>query len=128
MSTLKSVKGGKTDDSFEEHRITLRGTEYTIRELSVPEYKDCLKAATDEKTGLTPFSDLLDLMVLRSVSPSLAARSTPISYPVYRTLEDLVNTTHFITLEDENKPPAKPGEDEPETEGEEEPEAVAPNS
>lgn len=125
MSTLKSVKGGKTDDSFEDRHITLRGTEYTIRELSVPEYKDCLKSATDEKTGMTPFQDLLDLMVLRCVSPSLAARSAPISYPVYRTLEDIVNTMHFITLEDETPKPEEGG-DKPEEA--EELEAVAPNS
>jgi hypothetical protein len=122
---LKTVKGGKTEDEFAERKITLRGTEYTIRELDVVQYKAALKDATKED-GTTPFQDLLDLMVLRCVSPSPATRSKPMPYPVYRTLEDIVNVMHFITLRDE----AAKGDDDDdgddeENEGEGEP---APNS
>lgn len=126
-SGLKSIKGGKTENEFEDRHITLRGTEYTIRELDVTEYKACLKAATDETTGMTPFQDLLDQLVLRAVSPSPAARSKPMPYPVYRTLEDIVNVMHFRELPDEAaKEPEKAEGDE--AEAEEEPAAAAPNS
>jgi len=123
VPTLKAVKGGKTEDDFEDRHITLRGIDYTIRELSVPEYKECLKSATDQNTGATPFQDLLDLMVLRCVSPSIAARSKPMPYVVYRTLEDIVNVMHFATLDEDAKtePEAEGGD------GDEEAEAV-PNS
>lgn len=101
MSTgLKTVKGGKTEDEFAERKITLRGVAYTVRELDVVQYKEALKAATKED-GATPFQDLLDLMVMRCVSPNPATRSKPMPYPVYRTLEDVVNVMHFITLRDE---------------------------
>ena len=111
MSTgLKAVKGGKTEDEFAERKITLRGVEYTIKELDVIQYKEALAAATKED-GSTPFQDLLDVMVARCVSPSPASRSRPMPYPVYRTLEDVVNIMHFITLRDEAKA-AEAGDDE----------------
>lgn len=121
MSTgLKTVKGGKTEDEFAERKITLRGTEYTVRELDVVQYKAALKDATKED-GTTPFQDLLDIMVMRCVSPNPATRSKPMPYPVYRTLEDIVNVMHFITLRDEAKradaedddDEAEAGEDQP---------------
>lgn len=124
MSTgLKTVKGGKTEDEFSERKITLRGTEYTIRELDVVQYKEALKTATRED-GTTPFQDLLDIMVMRCVTPSPAARSKPMPYPVYRTLEDIVNVMHFITLRDEA---AVADDDESDDEAEDEAEP-APNS
>lgn len=121
--TMKTVKAGKTENEFEDRHITLRGVDYTIKELDVVQYKECLKSATDAE-GFTPFQTLLDNMVMRCVSPSPAARSKPMPYPVYRTLEDIVNVMHFITLEDENKPP-----EEEKTEGDGEAEAEPdPNS
>ena len=125
MSTgLKSIKGGKTENEFEERHITLRGVEYTIRELDVTQYKACLKDATNAD-GFTPFQDLLDVMVVRCVTPSPAARSKPMPYPVYRTLEDVVNTMHFVTLPDEAKKEETDAEGEAEKPEEE---AAAPNS
>lgn len=125
MSTLKAVKGGKTENEFDDRHITLRGVEYTVKELSVTEYKECLKSAT--KDGFTPFQDLLDVMVVRCISPNPAARTKPMPYPVYRTLEDIVNTMHFTTLEDEAKKPEAEPEAEATPEGEQEA-AAAPNS
>ena len=127
MSTgLKTVKGGKTEDEFAERKITLRGTEYTIRELDVVQYKAALKDATRED-GTTPFQDLLDIMVMRCVTPNPATRSKPMPYPVYRTLEDIVNVMHFITLRDEA---AKGEDDEEGADGEDSDseEQAAPNS
>jgi len=121
-AALKAVKGGKTEDEFTSRTITLRGVEYTIRELDVVEYKSALKQATDA-TGFTPFQDLLDVMVPMTVSPSPAARRKPMPYPVYRTLEDIVNVMHFITLRDEAE-----AEPEPTVDGEEAHEEADPNS
>lgn len=119
---LKSVKGGKTEAEPEVVTRVMRGVTYTIRELDVAEYKDCLKAATDEKSGLTPFQDLLDIMVMRSITPSPATLSKPMPYPVYRTLEELVNTMHFRDVP-EDRPVEEPEDEKPETEDE-----PAPNS
>jgi hypothetical protein len=122
---MKSVKGGKTEEEFEVRHITLRGTEYAIKELDVVQYKAALAQATKED-GSTPFQDLLDVMVLMCVQPSPASRSRPMPYPVYRTLEDIVNVMHFVTLEDESK---KGGDEaDSETTEEEEETGEAPNS
>jgi hypothetical protein len=118
---LKTIKGGKTENEFETRRITLRGIEYEITELGVTEYKQVLAASTD-KDGFTPFQTLLDNLVVRCVKPSPATRTTPMPYPVYRTLEDIVNTMHFRTLPDEAAPV------EPEEADEDAPEEAAPNS
>ena len=119
---MKTVKGGNVDNEFAERHITLRGIEYTMKELDVPEYEECLKAA-EQSDGSVPFAGLLKIMCLRSITPSIAARRRPLPYPVYRTLENIVNVMHFLDLPDEAK---KPDEDdkEPETEDEE----AAPNA
>ena len=123
-TSLKEVKGGKTDDKPDVVKRTMRGTEYTIRELTVPEYKECLKTATDPD-GMTPFQDLLDQMVLRAVKPSPASMSKPMSYPVYRTLENIVNVMHFREVPDDSEAEDDGFVDSPD-EDEEKPEA--PNS
>lgn len=117
---LRAVKGGKTENDFESQTKRFRGVEYTIRELSVVEYKEMLKAATKED-GTTPFSDLLELMVMRCVTPSPASRSKPLPYPIYRTLEDTVNIMHFRDVPED-------GEEKEEEEGEEPEAETAPNS
>jgi hypothetical protein len=127
VPSLKSVKGGKTDDTPEVRTITLRGVEYKIREATVPEYKESLKAATDEKTGFTPFGELLEALTMRLVSPSPLASSKPMSYPIYRRLEGIVNEMHFTDIESDEEKAAAEGEDEDEA-VEEELEAAAPNS
>ena len=125
MSTgLKAVKGGKTTDEFETRTRIMRGIEYTIRELSVPEYKECLEQATRED-GTTPFQDLLDQMVLRAVSPSPAARSKPMPYPIYRTLEDVVNTMHFRTVPEDK---AAEGDESTDDESADDEDVAVPNS
>jgi hypothetical protein len=125
VSNLKSVKSGKTEAVFETRTRTLRGIEFTIRELDVVEYKDALKAA-EGPDGMTPFQNLLDVMVLKCVTPSPASFSKPLPYPIYRTLEDMVNVMHFVNLPDEAKK-----DDEDGAEGDEAPdeeEVEVPNS
>ena len=108
---LRAVKGGKTENEFSTIKRTMRGVEYTVRELDVIEYKEMLKQATKED-GTTPFSDLLDLMVMRCVTPSPAARSKPLPYPIYRTLEDMVNVMHFRDVPEDKAAEAAEDEDE----------------
>lgn len=110
---LKTVKGGKTEAAAEIVKRRMRGVEYSIRELDVVEYKDCLKAAT-KPDGLTPFQDLLDQMVLRAITPSPASLSKPMPYPVYRTLEDIVNSMHFRDVPEDKAPEADKADDEAE--------------
>ena len=86
----KTVKDGKATAEFETRTITLRGITYTMRELDVDEYEECLKSAEDER-GFAEFGRLLKMMTIRAVSPSPAARERPLPYPIYRTLEQVVN-------------------------------------
>jgi len=101
MATLKTIKGGKATNDFESKILTFRGTTYTIRELDVDEYEQCLKSAEDER-GFAEFGRLLKMMTIRAVSPSPASRSKPLPYPIYRMLEQTVNVMHFSDLKDES--------------------------
>lgn len=127
MSNVKAIKGGKTEAEPEVQTITLRGVAYRIREVDVIEYKECLKAATDPVTKMTPFGDLLEQLVMRCVSPSPAAGSKPMPYPIYRRLEGIVNEMHFIDIESEEekaeaaKLTAEPGAEEEQPEEEADP-------
>ena len=112
----KSVRAGKTEAEPEIRKVTLRGVTYVIRELDVVEYKKCLEAAT--KNGFTPFQDLLDQMVIMAIKPSPATAKRPLPYPVYRTLEDIVNVMHFVNLEDEADKPDDDKKDDVESDEE----------
>jgi hypothetical protein len=88
--SLKAIKGGKDTEEFESKTITLRGVANTRSARStLPQYKQALKAAEDAE-GAVQFGDLLTQLVLVAVTPSIAARSKPIPFPVYRTLEKRV--------------------------------------
>ena len=100
MPATKAIKSDKVTEEFGIEHITLRGVEYTIRELDVTEYDECQDAVKDEDGGIL-FSKLLRMMVLRCVSPSIAKRARPLPYPVYRTLEERVNLMHYTTVTDE---------------------------
>lgn len=114
MASLKTVKGGKATAEFETRTTTLRGTTYTVRELDVDEYEECLKSAEDER-GFAEFGRLLKMMTIRAVSPSPAARERPLPYPIYRTLEQIVNVMHFSDLSEDAPEPSDDEEAEPET-------------
>lgn len=114
MASLKTVKGGKATAEFETRTIVLRGTTYTVRELDVDEYEECLKSAEDER-GFAEFGRLLKMMTIRAVSPSPAARERPLPYPIYRTLEQIVNVMHFSDLAEDSPDEPDDEEAEPET-------------
>lgn len=110
--TVKAVRGDKLTEDPTIRKITLRGVAYQIKELDADQYAECVEAATDPVDGSVRFDKLLKVMTLRCVSPSLAVRKTPLGYPVYRTLEGIVNVMHFLDLPDEAK-----DEDEETSEG-----------
>lgn len=118
MSSLKSIKGGKTEAEPEIRTMTLRGVTYTIREADVVEYKAAIKSATGT-SGMTAFGDLLEQLVMLCVSPSPASLDRPMPYPIYRMLEGVINEMHFEDVEDES------GKDDEGTDAEPE---QAPNS
>lgn len=106
MSTGVKIKSGKTDEDPEVRHVTLRGIEYTIREIDVDEYDAIVREVADPVTGAVRFDRLLKGMVLRCVRP---LPSKPWKFPVYRTLEGIVNDMHYADLPDEA---AKESEDE----------------
>lgn len=108
-SGLKAVKGGKTDETPDERHITLRGVAYTIREIDTVEYEEIIKEIADPETGGVRFDRLLKAMVLRCVRP---LPSKPWKFPVYRTLEGIVNEMHYTDLPDEAKEDEGTSEDE----------------
>ena len=97
--TTKAIKTGKQTDQPDARTVVLRGETYTIRELNVDEYDECLKAAEDEN-GNVPFGKLLRQMVARAVRP-IPAR--PWKFPVYRTLESIVQEMHYTDVVDESE-------------------------
>lgn len=113
------VKAGKTDDDPSIRHITLRGVDYTIREIDTNEYDDIITGLADAN-GAVRFDKLLKAMVLKCVTP---LPSKPWKFPVYRTLEAIVNEMHYTDLADEAEKPAE--DDGPEAEATEE---AAPNS
>lgn len=102
MANLKAVKGGKTDETPDVKHVTLRGIEYTIREIDVVEYDKMIESLADEN-GAVRFDKLLRQMVLKAVTP---LGSAPLKFPVYRALETIVNEMHYTDLEEDKE--AKP--------------------
>jgi hypothetical protein len=114
------IRSGKTDEDPEVRHVTLRGVEYTIREIDTNEYDEIVKEIADPLTGAVRFDRLLKGMVLRCVRP-LPAK--PWKFPVYRTLEGIVNDMHYTDLVDETKKESEDGD-----EAEAEKETKVPNS
>jgi hypothetical protein len=92
-------KSGVSD--FEEREVSIRGTEFKIRELSAEEYDTCLKSAT-KPDGDIDMVLLLRLMVLKSLQePKMGAEDlTKLPYKVSRQLSSAVNDLHFGDLQD----------------------------
>jgi hypothetical protein len=98
MPTLKAVKADKLTAVPGVRHVRLRGVDYTITEIDVDQHDEAMKTAEDEN-GNVPFGKLLRAMVLMSVRPLPKGKSWP--FPVYRTLEQIVNEMHYIDLPDE---------------------------
>jgi hypothetical protein len=114
-TTVKAIRTGKLDEEPGVRHITLRGVEYTITEIDVPGYDKALEASMDEN-GQYPFNKLLRHLVMACVRP---LPKTPWKFPVYRTLEGIINDMHYTDLPDE----AKKTDETDETEGDPAPNA-----
>ena len=115
MPGVKTIRADKTTEEPGVRHITLRGVEYTITEIDVPGYDEALAEAT-QPDGTVPWGKLLRSMVAKCVRP--LPKGKPWSYPVYRTLEGIVNDMHFLDLPDEAA--AESGDEESDGEGGEE--------
>ena len=112
-ATLKAVKGDKLTEIPGVRHARLRGVDYTITEIDVDQHDEAMKLAEDAN-GNVPFGKLLRAMVMMSVRP---LPKTKWSYPVYRTLEQIVNEMHYIDLPDETKVDETKDDDEGEDTG-----------
>ena len=81
---------------FEERTVSIRGSEFTIRELSAEEYDTCLKSAT-KADGDVDMVLLLRLMTLKSLqAPKMSAEEiSKLPYRISRRLGSAVNELHF---------------------------------
>jgi hypothetical protein len=85
----------KMTDEFRSEVVTIRGSEYTFRELSANEYDEIVKLATGPD-DTAPLDAVLRLMVIKSVEPKINADDLGRKpYPVYRKLLSTVNDLHF---------------------------------
>jgi len=106
---------------FLEEEVTVRGTTYRLRELSIGDYDELVKKATHSITNPITGDDqetvdnslLLKLMVIRcSVEPKLTAESlSAMPMRVVLKLNQTVNRMHYGD-EPESKPDAAPDEGE----------------
>ena len=111
-ASVKVIKGGKTDEAPTVRRITLRGVRYTIREIDTVEYDELVEQVQDLATQTVRYDKLLRAMVARCASPM---PSKPLPYPVYRTLQNIVEEMHYTDLVDEGEKPDEETEGEGET-------------
>lgn len=107
MSVVKEIRGDKVDENPGVKHVKLRGVEYTISELDVDQYDAAMKVAED-RDGNVPFGKLLRAMVGMAVRP--LPKGGPFKFPVYRTLEGVVNDMHFQDVPDELATP-EPGDE-----------------
>lgn len=85
-------------EGFEQKTITVRGKEYTFRELSSTEYDDCVRGSTDVKTGDIDTVQLLRRMIIKgSVEPKLDASALgKLPFGVVGKISGAVNDLHFM--------------------------------
>lgn len=92
---MSAAKDQLTDD-FRQETITVRGVEYTFRELSAEEYDDIIKMASGEDDN-AELAVVLKLMAARClVKPELTPdQLSKKPYPVYQQLLRVINKMHF---------------------------------
>lgn len=108
-------------------RVEIRGSRYTLRELTIGEYDACVAAATEKRADPVTGRDedavnqqtLLRMMVAKSVTDangrSLSiSRQADIAMPVQVTLNRIVNDMHFPPTEGKDALWKEVEDDEPE--------------
>lgn len=89
----------KLTADFAEQIKTVRGVEYTFRELSANEYEEIVKLVTDVD-GNAELNKVLKLMAIKAiVSPKFTADDLGRKpYPIYRELLGVVSEMHFSDM------------------------------
>jgi hypothetical protein len=99
MADLKEVPKATPEDydGFEQKTVTIKGTDYTFRELSTGEYDDAIQKSTDKAADGPDSVKLLRWMIIMgSVEPKLTSGSLA-KLPMSTTgkISDAVNELHF---------------------------------
>lgn len=101
-------------EEFYEEKVTLRGTEYTFREITAEKYEELLKLA-ENADGSADLATVLRLMIPESlVNPKLTTEQIyrkPL--PVVTAIQNTVNRLHF------KNEPTEPAEGDGESPGNE---------
>jgi len=85
----------------ESKKIKVRGTEYTIRELTAGEYDECIRNATNGEDEVDTVL-LAKLMALKCVNPSLTDKSlSELPFRVWRAINRTINEIHYVPEETE---------------------------
>ena len=85
----------------ESKKIKVRGTEYTIRELSAGEYDECIRNATNASDEVDTVL-LAKLMALKCVDPVLTEKAlADLPFRVWRAINRTINEVHYVPEETE---------------------------
>lgn len=84
-------------------QVSLRGTAYTIRELTAGEYDECIRAATNEDDEVDTVL-LAKLMAMKCVEPKMTDKQLhEMPFRIWRALNRLVNEMHYTGEEEEGQ-------------------------
>lgn len=82
-------------------KISLRGSKYTIRELTAGEYDDCIRGATNGEDEVDTVL-LAKLMALKAVEPAMSDEEiSKLPFRVWRAINRAVNELHYVAEETE---------------------------
>lgn len=114
---LKAVPDDEpADDGFDRRTITIKGTEYRLRELSSAEYDKAVKLSTPEDSDQVDTVQLLRWMISYSLEePKLDMKGLgELSFKTLARLGAVVNDLHFNIEDDsdvEEDPDATPNKE-----------------
>lgn len=81
--------------------IKVRGTDYTIRELTAGEYDECIRGATNGEDEVDTVL-LAKLMAMKCVTPALSdTQLAALPFRVWRSINRAINDLHYVAEETE---------------------------
>lgn len=84
---------------IEKRTISVRGTQYTIAELTAGEYDECVRTATNGEDEVDTVL-LAKLMALKSVEPTLTDSAlSKLPFRVWRAINRAINDLHYVPEE-----------------------------
>lgn len=85
--------------ALDTRKIKVRGTKYTIRELTAGEYDDCVRAATNAEDEVDTVL-LAKLMALKCVEPPMTdVEQSGLPFRVWRAINRAINELHYVAEE-----------------------------